>query len=124
MSFVQLQVNSAYSLLQSTISVEELVLSAKERGYEALALTDQNVLYGAVDFYKLCLKHGIKPIVGLTLEMMGSVQSDQTFSLVLLAETNQGYQQLISLSTKKMLSPDQPFSFAELAPYIEGLIAL
>ncbi|MFL2099970.1 DNA polymerase III subunit alpha [Desemzia sp. FAM 24101] len=124
MSFVQLQVNSAYSLLQSTLSVEELVLSAKERGYEALALTDQNVLYGAVDFYKLCLKHEIKPIVGLTLEMMGSVQSDQTFSLVLLAETNQGYQQLISLSTKKMLSPDQPFSFAELAPYIEGLIAL
>ena len=124
MSFVQLQVNSAYSLLQSTLSVEKLVLSAKERGYKALALTDQNVLYGAVDFYKLCRNNGIKPIVGLTLEMSGLVQADKTFSLVLLAETNQGYHHLMSLSTKKMMSPEQPFSFEELAPYTEGLIAL
>lgn len=124
MSFVQLQVKSAYSLLQSTLSVEALVLSAKEKGYQALALTDQNVLYGAVDFYKLCQKNGIKPIIGLTLEMSGLVQTEQTFSLVLLAETNQGYQNLISLSTKKMLSPEEPFSVKELEPYTKGLIAL
>lgn len=124
MSFVQLQVKSAYSLLQSTLSVEELVFSAKEKGYQALALTDQNVLYGAVDFYKLCRKNGIKPIIGLTLEMSGLVQTDKTFPLVLLAETNQGYQHLISLSTKKMLSPEQPFSFEDLTSYTQGLIAL
>ncbi|MBM6613702.1 DNA polymerase III subunit alpha [Desemzia sp. RIT804] len=124
MSFVQLQVNSAYSLLQSTLSIEELVLTAKGRGYKTLALTDQNVLYGAVDFVKLCQKNEIKPVVGLTLEMQGLVQSDKTFSLVLLAETNQGYQHLISLSTKKMMSPEQPFSFEDLVPYTDGLIAL
>lgn len=124
MSFVQLQVNSAYSLLQSTLSVEALVLAAKERGYKSLALTDQNVLYGSVDFYKLCRKNGIKPIIGLTIEMTGLIQTEETVKLVLLAETNQGYQQLISLSSKKMLSPDQPFTFEELKPYTEGLIAL
>ena len=71
MSFVQLQVISSYSLLQSTTSIEELVVKAKERGYRAIALTDHNVLYGMVDFYKMCKKHQIKPILGLTLDEIG-----------------------------------------------------
>lgn len=123
MAFVPLQVKSAYSLLQSTISVEELVTAAKKRGYQALALTDKNVLYGAVDFYKLCLKNQLKPIVGLTLEMQGIVKTESSFPLILLAETNQGYQHLVALSTKKMMEPEVVFSTNELTPYSEGLIA-
>ena len=53
MSFVHLQVISAYSLLQTTTRIEDLVRSAKTKGYQAIALTDQNVLYGQVDFFKL-----------------------------------------------------------------------
>lgn len=124
MSFAQLQVSSAYSLLRSTLSIEELVRAAEKKGYQALALTDLNVLHGAVDFYKLCKKKNIKPIIGLTLEMSGLVNKEQTYSLVLLAVNSHGYQQLLALSSKKMLTPDEPFSSQELENYTEGLIAL
>lgn len=124
MSFVPLQVKSAYSLLQSTLSVEGLVGAAKKRGYQSLALTDHNVLYGAVDFYKLCSKHQLKPIIGLTLDMQGIIETEHSFPLVLLAETNQGYKHLVALSTKKMIEPETLFSPNDLAPYSEGLIAL
>ena len=66
MSFVHLHVYSAYSLLESTLSVKEMVAGAKHRGYKALALTDRNVMYAAPAFYKECLAQGIKPIIGLT----------------------------------------------------------
>lgn len=52
MSFVHLQVHSGYSLLNSAASVKELVTQAKELGYSSLALTDENVMYGAIEFYK------------------------------------------------------------------------
>lgn len=124
MSFVQLQVSSAYSLLRSTLSIEELVDAAKNKGYQSLALTDLNVLHGAVDFYKRCKENGINPIIGLTLEMTGFIEEDQTYALTLLAENNQGYQNLLALSTKKMLHPDKPFSPNDIQPYEKGLIAL
>lgn len=124
MSFVQLQVSSAYSLLNSTLSIEALVHSAKERGYSAVALTDTNVLYGAVDFYKLCKKNHLQPIIGLTLEIQGVLSKEQTFPLVLLAKNNKGYQDLIQLSSKKMTLVEQVFSPEELYDYTDDLIAI
>ncbi|MEG0474195.1 MAG: DNA polymerase III subunit alpha [Carnobacterium sp.] len=103
MSFVHLQVISAYSLLKSTISIEKLVITAKERGYQAIALTDHNVLYGAIDFYKACKKHGIKPIIGLALEISGVVDTQKNYSLILLAKNAAGYRSLMELSSQKML---------------------
>lgn len=99
MTFTQLQVISSYSLLQSTTKLTNLVQSAKEKGYEALALTDYNVLYGQLDFYKLCKKAGIKPILGIQLELKGNHYQEQTFPIVLLAKNYQGYQKLLKLST-------------------------
>ncbi len=54
--FVPLQVKSSFSLLRSPIHITELVTTAKERGYSAIALTDKNVLYGAIDFYNAAKK--------------------------------------------------------------------
>uniref|UniRef100_UPI0038F7A6BD PHP domain-containing protein n=1 Tax=Streptomyces europaeiscabiei TaxID=146819 RepID=UPI0038F7A6BD len=65
MPFVHLQVHSGYSLLNSAASGEDLTAKAKELGYSAMALTDDEVMYGAVEFYKSCKKRGIKPIIGL-----------------------------------------------------------
>ena len=65
MSFVPLQVLSSYSLLKSTSQIKQLVASAKDRGYTALAITDENVLYGAFDFYNEAVKQGIKPLIGI-----------------------------------------------------------
>ncbi|HEY9841895.1 MAG TPA: PHP domain-containing protein, partial [Candidatus Obscuribacterales bacterium] len=62
--FVHLNVHSQYSLLDSTVRINELVARAKELQMPALALTDNGVLYGALDFYKTCRKNGLKPILG------------------------------------------------------------
>lgn len=90
-----LQVISSYSLLQGTIRITDLVQKAKERGYDALALTDINVMYGALTFYRECQAAKIKPILGLTLETAPHE------SLVLLAENETGYHNLMKISTRK-----------------------
>lgn len=64
-----IQVISSYSLLQSSLTLESYVKTAQELGYSALALTDINVMYGALHFYQLCQKYHIKPLVGLTLQL-------------------------------------------------------
>ncbi|MGP6146202.1 DNA polymerase III subunit alpha [Jeotgalibaca sp. A122] len=99
MAFVQLQVISHYSLLQTTTSLEDLVKSAKERGYNSIALTDINYMYGQIDFFKLCIKHKLKPLIGIQLDIPGIVNTEQEFSLVLLAKNLRGYQKLMTLST-------------------------
>lgn len=99
MSFVHLQVISAYSLLQTTTRIEDLVRNAKTKGYQAIALTDQNVLYGQVDFFKLCQKYAIQPILGIQLDLPGIISKDRTFPLVLLAKDFEGYKKLMALST-------------------------
>ncbi|MFY9901694.1 MAG: DNA polymerase III subunit alpha [Trichococcus sp.] len=99
MSFVHLQVISAYSLLQTTTRIEDLVRSAKTKGYQAIALTDQNVLYGQVDFFKICKKYAIQPILGIQLDLPGIISKDRTFPLVLLAKDFEGYKKLMALST-------------------------
>src|SRR5699024_7334591 len=96
MAFAHLQVRSGYSLLNSTITIEKLVKRAKELEHEALALTDEAVLHGAIQFYKECTKHGIKPILGMII----NVDIDETsIPLLLLAKTDKGYKSLIDIST-------------------------
>ena len=56
---------TSYSLLSSTITIDKLVSFAVEQGYTAIAITDRNVLYGAMEFYHKCNDKGIKPVFGL-----------------------------------------------------------
>ena len=62
--FVHLHVHSEYSLLDGMCRVKDIPKRAKELGMKAIALTDHGVMYGAVNFYKECIKEGIKPIIG------------------------------------------------------------
>ena len=101
MAFVPLQVTSSFSLLQSTTRITELAKEAKKRGFEALALTDNNIMYGLVDFYNACRKEGIKPILGLKLNLFGCIDSDNHFPILLLAKDQIGYQHLMKISTIK-----------------------
>lgn len=123
LSFVHLQVRSAYSLLESTISVDALVSNAVKNGYKAVALTDHNVLYGAVHFYQACKKQAIKPIIGLTADILS--ENEQTcFPMVLLAMNNQGYQNLIKISSALQTKAKNGLPFRWLKGYSDGLIAL
>ena len=128
-SFVHLHVHSEYSLLDSTARIEELVEQAARLGMKALAITDHAVMYGVIPFYKACRKAGIHPIIGcevnLAPEGLKRPHSGQLNHLLLLAETNEGYRNLLRLVTAAHLQGHhQPYVNKEmLRQYARGLIA-
>lgn len=124
MSYVHLQVHSGYSLLSSAAKVKELVLKAKELGYQALALTDDHVMYGTVEFYKECKTHGIKPIIGLTASVFIDEQETEAYPLILLAKNNEGYQNLIKISSVLKSKSKTGLKEKWLKAYHHGLIAI
>ncbi len=103
-SFVHLHVHSDYSLLTGLAKVSDIVKKAKQQGMPAIALTDLGNLYGAIDFYKTCTKNEIKPIVGVEVYLAPNGRhnkraklDEERHSLVLLAETNEGYANLLKI---------------------------
>ena len=104
MSVTPLDVTSTYSLLQSTIRPRDLVKAARQRGYSAIALTDENVLYGAVDFYNAAQQAGIRPIIGLKLQLTFAELDERKITVTVIAKNQQGYTELMQLSTQKMTS--------------------
>lgn len=108
--FVHLHVHSHYSLLNALPTPKELVATAKADGQDALAITDNGALYGAIDFYKAATKEGVKPIIGLDAFLAPRTRHDREGNLdkprarvVLLAKTFHGYQNLIKLVTRSNL---------------------
>src|SRR5690606_32011558 len=101
--FTHLYVKSSYSLMNSTISIEKLVTRAKELQFDALALTDENVMYGVIPFYQACKNAGIKPIIGLAVKVKLDGEENEC---VLLAINNQGYRALLKISTMMMLKDE------------------
>ncbi|MFH1142618.1 MAG: DNA polymerase III subunit alpha, partial [Candidatus Uhrbacteria bacterium] len=132
--FVHLHVHSHYSLLGALPKVGQLLDHVQQQGGEAMALTDNGAMYGIIEFYKKAKKAEIKPIIGMDayiaphgrLEKRGKVDA-KSFRLVLLAENNQGYKNLIKLSSLGFLEGFyyHPRIDKELLKkYSEGLIAL
>ena len=100
--FCHLHFHTEYSLLDSSCKVAEAVKTAKELGQEHLAITDHGVLYGVIDFYKQARKAGIKPIIGCEVYIARNGMDEKTsqadnLHLVLLAEDNEGYNNLMHL---------------------------
>ena len=124
MSFIHLHVYSAFSLLTSTASVEQLVKDAKAKGFKALALTDRNVMYGAVSFYKECLKQSIKPIMGLTVDVISEEQEGESYPLVLLAKNQMGFHHLLKITSSVQTKSLKGIPIKWLKHYSEGLFAL
>ncbi|MCO7124838.1 DNA polymerase III subunit alpha [Sporolactobacillus shoreicorticis] len=133
MPFVHLHVHSEYSLLDSTCRIDDLVDLAKRTGQKALALTDRNVMYGVIPFYRRCIREGIHPLIGLELaideETAGehaarSKHSQEIPALILLAQNNLGYQHLVRLASLVQFSNRGCISLPQLKEYAEGLIAL
>jgi DNA polymerase-3 subunit alpha len=130
--FTHLHTHSHYSLLDGLTKVNEMVARAKETGMDSIALTDHGVLYGAVEFYKLARKHGIKPILGVEAYIAPrdrfSKENGERYShLILLCENETGWKNLIKLVSKAHL---EGFYYKPrmdkdlLREYHEGLIAL
>ncbi|AIM15878.1 DNA polymerase III subunit alpha [Neobacillus sp.] len=124
MSFIHLHVYSAYSLLTSTVSIPELIETARSKGFNTLALTDRNVMYGTIEFYKLCKKQNIKPIIGLTVDVASEKSEKNSHPLVLLAENNKGFKNLLKISSSVQTKAENGIPMKWLKHYSEGLIAL
>jgi DNA polymerase III alpha subunit len=122
--FVSLHVHSHWSLLDGVPSIPELVDFAHESGLPALALTDTNALYGAIDFVARCRKAGIQPIIGAELSLEDHRRA------ILLAQSQAGYGNLCKLVTLLQAQPDREealahgLPLADLAPHTGDLIAL
>jgi DNA polymerase-3 subunit alpha len=135
LKFVHLHIHSHYSLLDGLAKIDELVEAAKKDGAPALALTDHGVMYGAVEFYKKCKKEGIKPIIGVEAYLAPNsrhdkiTKSDETnyYHLILLAKNNEGYKNLIKLTTIAHLEGfyyKPRIDWEVLTKYSGGLIAM
>ncbi|HIZ71679.1 MAG TPA: DNA polymerase III subunit alpha [Candidatus Atopostipes pullistercoris] len=124
MSFAQLQIISTHSLMESTLTIHELIKTAKQKGYQALALSDHNVLYGAIEFYETALKNDIKPIIGLTLDVEGFIMNNEIYPLLLLAKNYEGYQALIQLSTMIQLSDQKAIALDEIIARSDHLVVI
>lgn len=131
MSFVHLHLHTEYSLLDGACRLEALCRAAKEQGQTAVAITDHGVMYGAVDFYKIAKKQGIKPIIGCEVYVAPKSRFDRNKDdrynhLVLLCENETGYKNLIkmvSLSFTEGFYSKPRVDKELLKEYHEGLIA-
>ena len=135
MAFTHLHVHTEYSLLDGSNKIKEYVKRVKELGMDSAAITDHGVMYGVIDFYKEAKAAGIKPILGCEVyvapnsrfdkEMTGG--EDRYYHLVLLAENNTGYANLMKIVSKGFTEGyyyKPRVDMEVLRQYHEGIIAL
>ena len=140
--YVELHLHSNYSLLEGASSIDELVRTAQAQGHRALALTDHDGMFGAMEFARAAKEAGLQPITGLELSLVHASEPQDTAGgparshLTLLAETQPGYANLCRLSSlafgleeetdagKETRRLDPCLPIERLAAYTEGLILL
>lgn len=115
-------IQSEYSLLESTLRLDDLFLNAKNHGYDFLALSDTNNLYAAYKFFHYAKKYpDIKPIIGLRLEIY---HLDVKSSLLFYAKNQKGYQSLLILSSMVMLNDEKRLELDAILPFTSDLIVV
>jgi len=132
MSFAHLHVHTEYSLLDGFSNIKKLVKRVKEMNMDSVAITDHGTMFGVIDFYKAAKAEGVKPIIGLEAYMAARGMKDKdskldrsSFHLLLLAENDKGYQNLLKIASAAQLDgfyyyPRIDHDF--LAAHSEGLI--
>lgn len=135
MAFAHLHVHTEYSLLDGSNKIKEYVSRVKELGMSAAAITDHGVMYGVIDFYRAAREAGINPILGCEVYVAPGSRfdrervegEDRYYHLVLLAENNQGYANLMKIVSKGFVDGyyyKPRVDWEILQQYHEGLIAL
>ncbi|MDH3429657.1 MAG: DNA polymerase III subunit alpha [Gammaproteobacteria bacterium] len=127
--FVHLHLHTEYSLVDSTVRIAALVERCADDEMSAVALTDQNNLFGMVKFYKKAIAAGVKPIIGVDLRIANEDKSGRPFTLILLCQNDIGFRNLSQLLTRAFLEGQvrgEPLARREwlTRSSCEGLIAL
>ena len=135
MAFTHLHVHTEYSLLDGSSKIRELTARAKELGMDIMAITDHGVMYGVIDFYRAAREVGIKPILGCEVyvapgsrfDRENGAGEDRYYHLILLAENNTGYKNLMKIVSKGFVDgfyykPRVDLDLLET--YHEGIISL
>ena len=133
-NFAHLHVHTEYSLLDGAARVKDLIEQTKNLGMDSVAITDHGTMFGIIDFYKNAVEIGVKPIIGCEFYLAQKSHLDheivdgiKNFHLVLLAENNEGYKNLVKLAS---LAATEGFYYRPridkelLRKYHDGLIAL
>ncbi|MCK4798633.1 MAG: PHP domain-containing protein, partial [Spirochaetes bacterium] len=105
-NFIHLHNHTEYSLLDGMIRIEAMALKAKELKMNAVAITDHGNMFGAIEFFQICKKHEIKPIIGSEFYMTPFSRlekSTQRYHLTLLAKSEIGYKNMLKLSSKSFI---------------------
>ncbi|MBP5184054.1 MAG: DNA polymerase III subunit alpha [Lachnospiraceae bacterium] len=134
MHFTHLHTHTEYSLLDGSCKIKEVVARAKELGMDSLAITDHGVMYGVIDFYRACNDAGIHPVIGCEIYVSpgsrfdrDSSADDRYYHLVLLAENNDGYKNLMKIVSTGFIDGfyyKPRVDMETLEKYHEGIIAL
>ena len=128
-AFVHLHLHTEYSLVDSTLRIAELMQRCAAGAMPAIALTDQNNLFGMVKFFKKAMAVGVKPIIGADLRIATDDEQDKPYSLILLCQNTKGYRNLSRLLTRNYLEGQrrgEPLARRDwlTRDSCEGLIAL
>lgn len=125
--FVHLRAYSSYSLSEGAIKIDDLLALARQHNMPAIALADNNNLFGMLEFSTSSLKKSIKPILGLTVKIQHTLVKNSTH-LVLYAKNETGFKNLLKLNNaayeKVILNQDAAITFEELEKFSSGLIIL
>ena len=129
MGTVSLQNLSSFTLLESPTKVKDLAENAKKKGYSALALTDVNITYGLVNFYKAAKETGIKPLLGMQLRINGLIDQANKYDLIVIAKDDQGYKNILRLSSAVNLltengEKENVLELEELKKYLGHLVII
>ena len=135
MAFTHLHVHTEYSLLDGSSKIEEITKRAAELNMDSLAITDHGVMYGVIDFYRAAKANGIKPILGCEVyvapgsrfDKEAGASEDRYYHLILLAENNEGYDNLMKIVSKGFVEGfyyKPRVDYEVLRKYSKGIICL
>ncbi len=121
--FIHLRSLSSYSLSESTLKINNLVDLAKKNDMPAIAITDNNNMFGVFEFSKECIKNNIQPIIGTSINLLDIIVNNQISQVTFLVKNENGYRNLLELSSLSHLNEGNNVGiyFSQLEKFSEGL---
>ena len=121
--FIHLRSLSSYSLSESTLKISNLVDLAKKNDMPAIAITDNNNMFGVFEFSKECVKNNIQPIIGTSINLLDIIVNNQISQVTFLVKNEIGYRNLLELSSLSHLNEGNYVGmyFSQLKKFSEGL---